>query len=242
MEDRTPRAMPLQHWVCCTLMFSLAGVWGCSGEVPLGDKTGKLESEAPGDSTPKGSESKPLQFSDFTAFVAGPETDEPTWSVTESGIIQTTGKPRGYLYTNNVFNNYTLEGEFRFVPPKETPDAETTAKYNTGFLIHVPDEHKIWPRSLEVQGRYDQLGQVKKNARDIEFESLLDDEEARKAARKPLGEWNTIKIVTKEGVVTAYLNGKKISEGRSIDLMSGRIGLQAEDFPVEFRNLRIHEE
>lgn len=234
--------MPRKRWIAWTVLISLTVVWGCSGEVPVADKTGQLESEkAPGNSTPKASDSTPLEFADFTAFVSQPEGDDPTWSAMESGGIQTTGSPRGYFYTNQVFEDYTFEGEFRFVPPEETPDAETVDKYNTGFLIHVPDEHKIWPRSLEVQGRFDQMGQVKKNARDIEFESQLDDQAAREAARKPLGEWNTIRIVSKEGLVTSYLNGKKISEGTS-DLTSGRIGLQAEDFPVEFRNLRIREE
>ncbi|MCA9070998.1 MAG: DUF1080 domain-containing protein [Planctomycetaceae bacterium] len=232
--------MPLARRFCWSVMFLLTGLWGCTGEVPTPDKTEKLES--PDDSPPKEDQSTALKFTDFTAFLAKPAGDDPIWSVTESGVIQTTGTPRGYLYTNKVYENYTLEGEFRFVPPEETPDEEMVQKFNTGFLIHVPDEHKTWPRSLEVQGRYDEMGQVKRNARDIEFESLLDDGEARKAARKPLGEWNTIKIVSKAGLVTAYLNGKKISEGKTSDPTSGRIGLQAEDFPVEFRNLRIREE
>lgn len=232
--------MPLNRWFRWTLMLLLMGMWGCKGEVPVPDEAGKLDS--PEDSTPQESDSTILQFADFTPYVSEPEGDDPTWSVTDSGVIQTTGTPRGYLHTNKVFSNYTLEGEFRFVPPVEIPELETVEKYNTGFLIHVPDEHKIWPRSLEVQGKMIEMGQVKRNARDIEFESLLDDQEARETARKPLGEWNTVKITSQEGLVAAYLNGQKISEGKADGLTSGRIGLQAEDFPVEFRNLRIREE
>ncbi len=86
------------------------------------------------------------------------------------------------------------------------------------------------------------MGQVKSNARDLSVQVSLDDEAAREEARNPVGEWNSIEITSKDGAVTASLNGTKISACEPGELKSGRIGLQAEDYAVEFRNLRIRED
>ncbi len=184
---------------------------------------------------------RPLAFRDFSAYLSKPQAtgEPPTWSALASGIIQTTGSPRGYLYTNENFGDFTWRLEFRYLPREENPAPDAMAKYNTGFLIYVPDENKLWPRSLEVQGRYDEMGQVKSNARDVMITITLDDEQARQTARKPVGEWNAVEIVSRDGAVTSYLNGAKISHSEPGELKSGRIGLQAEDYAVEFRNLRI---
>jgi hypothetical protein len=229
------------------MMLLLLLAWGCRGEVPVAveDKSGNTES------SPKDSPVSPasergfvaLDFADFTPFVSAPEGEKPTWSVSEAGLIQTTGTPRGYLYTNKTFGNFTFRGEFRYVPQEESPDAAAMDKYNTGFLIYVPDdEPKLWPRSLEVQGRYDLMGEIKSNARDVEIHLLVNDPTARETVRKPIGEWNAFEIRSEDGQVAAYLNGTKISECDPGELKSGHIGLQAEDYPVEFRGLRIRED
>lgn len=234
--------MPIKRWA--SMLVLLAAV-GCQGEVPVAvdDETGKTE--AISDDAPEISAEESgfvaLDFADFTPFLAKPAGEKPTWS-TDSGVIRTTGTPRGYLYTNNTYDNFTLRGEFRYIPREEPVALAEMQNYNTGFLIHVPDEHKIWPRSLEVQGRLDQIGQVKSNARDLKINVILDDHAARETARKPVGEWNTIEIISKDGAVTSFLNGAKISESEPGELKSGYIGLQAEDYAVEFRGLRIREE
>lgn len=232
--------MPKKRWSTWGLMLLVLATWGCKGEVPVVDDSGK-SMEDPAKETPS---TEPgfvaLGFSDFTPFVSKPDEGQPTWSVTDAGMIQTTGTPKGYLYTNKTYGNFTFRGEFRFVPKADgtAPDKP----YNTGFLIYVPDAHKVWPRSLEVQGRYDLMGEIKSNAGDLMVDVPLNDQTARETARKPIGEWNAIEIQSKDGAVTAILNGTKISESNPGELTSGRIGLQAEDFAVEFRNLQIREE
>jgi hypothetical protein len=238
--------MPFKRLIWWGLLLLLLATWGCKGEVPVAveGKTGRTECPSgegeAGDASELGFVA--LDFADFTPYLSAPEGDKPTWSVSDAGLIQTTGTPRGYLYTNKTFGDFTLRGEFRYIPQEESPDAAAMDKYNTVFLIYVPDDHKIWPRSLEVQGRYDQIGQVKKNARDININVTLDDQAAREQARKPIGEWNSIEIISQEGAVTAILNGTKISACEPGEPKSGRIGLQAEDYPVEFRRLRIRED
>ena len=226
------------------LLWGLLFAWGCQGEVPvpMNQKTSKTEQAQP---MPKPRQNEagfqPLAFGDFSAYLSKPpaQSDPPTWSAGVAGAIQTTGSPRGYLYTNESFGNFTWRLEFRYVPREENPSPSAMAKYNTGFLIFVPDENKLWPRSLEVQGRFDEMGQVKSNARDVAITVTLDDAQAREEARKPVGEWNAVEIVSRDGAVTSYLNGVKISHSEPGELKTGRIGLQAEDYAVEFKNLRI---
>ena len=112
---------------------------------------------------------------------------------------------------------------------------------NTGVLVFITGDDKIWPKCLEVQGKWSELGHIKSNAKDVTVE-VRDDQAAREQARKPVGEWNSLEIVSKDGALTSYLNGTKIAESDPTELREGRIGLQAERFDVEFRNVRIREE
>src|SRR5688572_5776611 len=104
--------MPLKRWSTWGLMLLLAA-YGCKAEVPVADDSGE-NMEDPADDTPS---TEPgfvaLGFDDFTPFVSKPDEGQPTWSMTDSGMIQTTGTPRGYLYTKKSYGNFTFKGEFR---------------------------------------------------------------------------------------------------------------------------------
>jgi len=77
---------------------------------------------------------------DFTGwtFVTKDNSDPlKTWSVT-NGVIHCTGKPSGYLRTTQVYSNYFLTVEWRFVKvaPKED---------NTGILVHIQQPEPSQP-------------------------------------------------------------------------------------------------
>jgi hypothetical protein len=184
---------------------------------------------------------------DFAVFSDPKKTDAnapPTWTV-EGDVLKCSGDPRGYIYTHEPHHNFTLRFEFRY-PALENPD--DVAKLNTGVLVYIPiseDEgesaHKLWPVSLEVQGKHVEMGHIKPNggAADIE---ISEDTTARETARNPPGEWNSVEIVSKGGALTAYLNETKICESKPGELNDGAIGLQSESAEVHFRNLRIRDE
>ncbi|MEZ6047476.1 MAG: DUF1080 domain-containing protein [Planctomycetaceae bacterium] len=73
---------------------------------------------------------------------------------------------------------------------------------------------------------------------DVEIE---DHPEKREAARKPVGEWNSLEVESRAGVLTAKLNGELICQNKPGEVNSGRIGFQSEGFEVHFRNIRIKE-
>ncbi|MBM3969112.1 MAG: DUF1080 domain-containing protein [Planctomycetes bacterium] len=181
-----------------------------------------------------------LTLSDFEPFFAKPlQSPQTTWLAMRSAIV-CFGKPKGYLYSKEKFTDFTLRLEFRFAPPTEEA-ATKTFNPNTGVMLHITEPHKQWPKSLEVQGRFSDLATIKENGGAAKME-IVDDGAARESARKPVGEWNALEIVSKSGTVTSLLNGTKVCESQPSDVTSGMIGLQSEDFEVHFRRLRIRTE
>lgn len=226
-----------------TLLAIVAGLPACSRDKKIAEpapagvteaEAVELATEASDSAVPTDSEGfRPLRLRDFEQFSAKPNT----WRE-ESDMIATTGTPKGYIYSKRSYQNFTWRAEFRF-PPQE--DASKADQSNTGFMLCIQEPHKTWPRSLEVQGKWIEMGQIKSNG-GVPDVKRNDDQAAREAARKPVGEWNAIEITVKDGAVSSVLNGKAICTAESSELKDGRIGLQAELFPVEFRNVKIRED
>jgi len=175
-----------------------------------------------------------LSLKDFEVF--NEKTKEPlegkNWSEAD-GVISCKGTPRGYLYSSESFGNCTIRLEYRF------PEAaEKNENPNTGFLFFITGENRIWPKCLEVQGKFAEMGHIKSNSREIQLD-VTDNESAREKARRPLGEWNTIEVVCKDGALTSVLNGTQIATSKPSELKSGFFGIQSEGDAVEFRNIRV---
>lgn len=173
-----------------------------------------------------------LTFADFEAFGA----TEDTWEALDEGIF-CSGRPRGYLYSKESYRNFTLRLEYSFDRPDNLKD-DSKFKGNTGFLMYITGEHKLWPVSLEVQGKHVQMGAIKENGGASPV-TATDDDAARQKARKAVGEWNSLEIVSVDGSLTVSLNGVQISKSEPDFLSEGSIGIQSEDFPFEVRRIRI---
>lgn len=182
---------------------------------------------------------KPIRLSDCAAFP--PET-LAAWSSGQPGTFITTGQPRGYLYTKQRYGDFTLDLEYRFVRPESVREEGELSSRNTGFLIYVPGEHRVWPRSPEVQGRHDEMAGIKSNAPDLRVDVIEDNEPMRQLARRPVGDWNRITIVSRGGALQTFLNGVKIAESLPCELRQGHIGFQSEGHAVHFRNVRLRPE
>jgi hypothetical protein len=182
---------------------------------------------------------RPLSLDDFEVFQGKGHPPTPTWS-SNGPMIHCSGKPRGYLYSKSAFRNFALRCDLRF--PTATP--ENSAKANTGFFVYITPPHHVWPVCLEVQGKHSELGMIKGNGKPnpLDPANAHDDDAARQRARKAPAEWNGLEIVSRDGRVESRLNGVPISHNDPCDLRSGPIGLQAEDYPYDVRNLRIRDD
>ncbi|MFO0919726.1 MAG: DUF1080 domain-containing protein [Planctomycetaceae bacterium] len=175
---------------------------------------------------------QPLTLADFEAFGAEPET----WSGQDDRIV-CQGKPKGYLYSRRPYQNFIWKLEFRFPRPKSLKD-EAQFKGNTGFLVYITGDHKLWPVCIEVQGKHVQMAAIRENG-GAEPVTVHDDETHRLAARKTVGQWNQLEITSKNGALAVILNGEPVATSDPNFLSEGLIGIQAEDHPFEVRRMRI---
>jgi len=155
--------------------------------------------------------------------------DAKSWKV-NGKVFECTGKPNGYICTKKSYSNYVLTYEFRF--PKDAG--------NSGALNYITGKHKVWPACVEVQGHYNNLAQIFAMG-GAKGPRSNGDADARKKARKPHTEWNKFEITSKDGVLTAKLNGVQLNKSGPYVVRKGQIGFQSEGAPIHFRNFRIKE-
>jgi hypothetical protein len=211
---------------------------GCSSRET--SSTAPAESATPRvQATPDAEGFVPIEYDELVLFHPTKEKGELEANG-EPGSLELRGDSRGYLHTKTSHRDFTLRLDFRWPNAAELPEDERS-NANTGVLVFITGEDKVWPKCLEVQGKWSELGHIKSNAKDVNAE-VRDDQAAREKARKPVGEWNSLEIVSKDGALTSFLNGTKIAESDPTELREGRIGLQAERYDVEFRNVRIRAE
>jgi Domain of Unknown Function (DUF1080) len=163
-----------------------------------------------------------------------PEALEKTISVDDGAII-VKGNPAGYLYTDKTYKNYVVRYDWRYKRPAGLED-ENKFSGNSGLLVHIQG-HKVWPKSLEIQGMnrdhgsFIAIGGVK--LKDYKF-----DRKSLEKARHKVGEWNTTEASIKDGAVTSAVNGAPVASG-TIDLTEGPFGFQSEGAEIHFKNIKI---
>lgn len=113
------------------------------------------------------------------------------------------GAPGGDLVTDDEYENYELTLEWKISEGGNSgiifgvhEDPEFGATYLTGPEMQVLDDAKHRDGKIE-----------KHNSGD-----LYDLKKSTKYAAKPVGEWNKVKIVKKDGKLTFWLNGTKTVE------------------------------
>ena len=153
------------------------------------------------------------------------------------GVITIIGQPFGYMYTKGKYKNYTLELEYRWV------DNAT----NSGIFILIEDPTNPFPKGVECQLKAGLAGDfVLLAGSDLDEYTLpegiterpdfpvIDKKET--SSEKPTGEWNKVKIVVEDGVVTVFINDVLQNRATS-KVMEGYIGLQSEGGPIQFKNI-----
>lgn len=177
-----------------------------------------------------------IPFNQMATFPADGTADQ-TWTA-ERGEFLCTGKPKCYLHTKASYGDGTLRFDYRFEPDPKITDPAKLAAHNTGVLLFIQEPHAVWPKSIEVQGKHSEMGQLRPNGGAVAVE-FQDSPDVRESARKPVGEWNSVEIMTKAGAITASINGQVVAVGKPGELISGLIGLQSEGHRLRYRNLRF---
>ncbi|MHC4623315.1 MAG: 3-keto-disaccharide hydrolase [Planctomycetota bacterium] len=160
------------------------------------------------------------------------------WSV-KNGVIHCKGRPNGYMRTQADYSDYNLHLEWRWV---EMPT-------NSGVLLHAGGPDKVWPRCIEAQLKSGKAGDFVliggtgirvggKFIQDVGKEYVIVPKRDGVSEKAP-GQWNSYDIICKGDAIRCYVNDVLQNEGIDATETSGKICLQSEGSPIEFRNIYI---
>lgn len=157
----------------------------------------------------------------------------------DGDTVKCKGRPVGFMYTEKSYRNFTLRFDWKFVRPENLKD-DSKFWGNSGYLLWISGGKAldIWPRSIEVQGMWRDAGRILPIPRDVKCK-IRHFEDDRKKAMKPVGEWNSMEIVAKDGTVVVTVNGARVAEVTECELKEGPIGFQSEGAEIHWRNIRI---
>ena len=156
------------------------------------------------------------------------------WKV-QDGELWCSGNPVGFLRTKEEYSDYKLVLEWRWL---EKPG-------NSGVLLGMSSEEKIWPLCMEAQLMHTRAGDFvgmgcdfneNKNTKGafIRYAPRMND-----SSEKELGGWNKYEIVCKGDTIEVTVNGQLQNKATGVSLHKGYIGLQSEGVPIMFRNIKL---
>ena len=162
---------------------------------------------------------------------AGPKD---VWKVRD-GEIYCTGNPTGFLRTKDQYSDFKLVLEWRW---PEKPG-------NSGVLLRMSGEEKIWPLCLEAQLMHKRAGDLigmgyhfnenkAKKGSPISYTPRMND-----SNEKEPGDWNTYEITCQGGTIETVVNGQLQNKATGLNINMGYISLQSEGVPIMFRNIKL---
>lgn len=171
-------------------------------------------------------------YTGFKFYIAaGPEN---TFDVKDE-CLYIKGPLAGYVYTKAKYRNYELKYEWKFERPENLASDEVF-KGGSGVLLHITRILKQWPQSIEVDGRYQDVGKMNVYGKaQGEFQDYPD---ARRKSMKKVGEWNSTVIGSNDGKIEVRVNGHLVSQGTT-DQREGFIGFQAKGTNILYRNIKL---
>ena len=164
----------------------------------------------------------------------------------EDHMIRLYGDKIGYLMSNESFSNFRLTVEFRW--NMDSSFTKKTNNKNSGVMYLVPPEipDELWPKGMQFQvkegstGDFILLQDVTIRVKGVTTEPGKSVVSPRfQDAWKPIGEWNTLTVTSVKGKIAHELNGKLVNEGVDPSVSTGRILLQYEGYPIDFRKIVI---
>lgn len=192
------------------------------------------------DLSPRPERARPLfdgSFADWAAFLDEPAELASVWQAVDQQHFVCAGTPRGYLYTEQSFENFVLRFEWRW-------NAELGAG-NSGALLRTQLPHQVWPQCIEAQlmsaraGDFWRIGDYPMATDESRSQGL--NTLASSQAENPVGEWNQYEILVDRGDVVLRINGQLVNQGRNAAELPGPIALQSEGAEIHFRALTIQE-
>lgn len=169
--------------------------------------------------------------------------------IVEDEMLISLGTPQGHLITDESYENFRLNIEYRF----------TGTPRNCGVLVFASTPrslYQMFPKSIEVQMMHENAGDFWCIVEDITTDDMI----ARRGAKEewgitegkkrriknltdssenPLGEWNYMTIECVNNAIKVWVNSDLVNHGYNATVSSGQIALQAEGAVVAFRKVQL---
>ena len=164
--------------------------------------------------------------------------DKDPWSIdsqTKTLICDGVGVKEMLLY-DREFGDGVFHVEWRFKKIEGGKD------YNSGIYVRTAGDGKVWHQvQVAHVDKPPRLGDLFTDIpADDQLKRVVIEGSGHKHAR-PVGEWNTYDIMCKGKTITVRVNGKPATTWKECPVPKGHVGLQAEFFYIEFRNLKFKE-
>lgn len=184
---------------------------------------------------------------DAPALDKNPDERKPF--IVRKSLLVSLGTPKGHLITDEEYENYRLEVQYRFAGEPG----------NCGVLVHVSTPRALsdmFPKSIEIQMAYGDAGDFWCIVEDI----VVPDMEQRRGPKanwgttkakerrilnltdgseKRAGEWNTMIIECVDDSIKVWINDDFVNYGFDCSTSKGKIALQSEGSEVEFRKILL---
>lgn len=162
-----------------------------------------------------------------------------------NGMIRMHGDNNSYLMTKKSYKNFELSLEYRWNMEERF---KTKNIKNSGVMYNIPVESpdKIWPKGIQFQIKEDTTGDfifldqvtAKVNGKLVEPGVSVTSPKFS-YNENPYGEWNSVVIKSFNGKIKQYLNGKLVNECVEASSTEGKISLNYEAFPIDFKNIQL---
>ncbi|HMQ23962.1 MAG TPA: DUF1080 domain-containing protein, partial [Planctomycetota bacterium] len=158
------------------------------------------------------------------------------WSINGEGLLVCRGEPWGYLYTKERHDNYILRVTWRF-------DPVTRMAGNSGVLLRMTGEHKVWPRSIEAQlksgfaGDFWNIGQFPMQV--VAARTYGRNTRKTHGNERRVGAWNDYEIIVDGPWVQLRVNGDVVNEAWDCETTAGHICLQSEGAEIHFKRVEL---
>jgi len=200
-------------------------------------------------STPAALESSPEGWTDL---LAGPGTDlkgwsrvpippgpvsKPTtpsqWSLDPATRLLTCKGDGGHewLRWDREVADGVLHVEFRYAPVADKKG------HNSGIYARNSADGTVWHQVQIGDGAGGYLfGETPLDGKSKRINLIRDLSDRRV---KPAGEWNAVEVTAKGPLLSVWVNGAVTSEFTTCEARRGYLGLEAEGWKIEFRNVKF---
>jgi hypothetical protein len=136
-----------------------------------------------------------------------------------------------WLRWDNEMGDFIYHVEWRFTP------VSGGKRYNSGVFVRNSADAKVWHQAQtgDASGGF-LFGDTLVNG---EIKRVNLSKQLREQRVKPAGEWNTYELTCKGKDISLWVNGGVTCEWHDLEVPKGYVGLEAEGFRIEFRNVKV---